>query len=229
MKHSGIPLDSTFTPQARTVGIVAAWMTFIVTEVYAVVSGLAYASQGAAVESGPFLSIMALLVVVMGPFLVLSMVAVHAYASPNNKPYSLAALAFMIACVTITSCVNFLLLMVSSQPDLFSESWRAMFLPCKWPAPAFVLDNFVWDWFFGISMLLAAPIFGGTTLKAALRLVMILSGTLCLAGLVWLMVSPAQAIFVGILGWGAAGPIVFLLLAKMFGGVKSETRETAAS
>jgi hypothetical protein len=53
-----------------------------------------------------------------------------------------------------------------------------------------------------------------------------LSGILCLAGLVWLAVSPAQAIIVGILGWGAAGPIVFLLLAKMFGGVQSETRET---
>ncbi len=228
MKHSSVPPDSTFTPQARTVGIVAAWMTFIVTEIYAVVSGLAYASQGAAVESGPFLSIMALLVVVMGPFLVLSMVAVHAYASPNTKPYSLAALAFMIACVAITSCINFLLLMVSSQPELFSASWRAMFLPCKWPAPAFVLDNFVWDWFFGISMLLAAPVFGGNTLKTALRLVMILSGALCLAGLVWLAVSPAQAIIVGILGWGAAGPIVFLLLAKMFTGAKSDTAETPA-
>jgi hypothetical protein len=159
---------------------------------------------------------------------VLSMVAVHAYASPNYKPYSLAALAFMIACVAITSCINFLLLMVSSQPDLFSESWRELFLPCKWPVPAFVLDNFVWDWFFGISMLLAAPIFGGNTLKTALRLVMILSGALCLAGLFWLAVSPAQAIIVGILGWGAAGPIVFLLLAKMFGGVKSETMETPA-
>ena len=228
MRYSSIPLDSTFTPQARKLGIAAAWMTFIVNEVYAVVSGLAYVSQGAAVESGPFLSIMALLVVVMGPFLVLSMVAVHAYASPNNKPYSLAALAFMIACVTVTSCINFLLLVVSSQPDLFSESWRALFLPCKWPAPAFVLDNFVWDWFFGISMLLASPIFGGNTLKVALRLVMILSGTLCLVGLVWFAVSPSQAIIVGILGWGAAGSIVFLLLAKMFGGVKSETRETAA-
>jgi hypothetical protein len=42
---------------------------------------------------------MALLVVLMGPFLVLSMVAVHAYASPGNKPYSLASLAFLIACV----------------------------------------------------------------------------------------------------------------------------------
>jgi hypothetical protein len=226
MRRSYIPLDSTFTTKARTLGIVAAWTTFGVTEVYAVVSGLAYASQGTAVESGPFLSIMALLVVVMGPFLVLSMVAVHAYASPNNKPYSLAALAFMIACVAVTSCINFLLFFVSSQPNLFSESWRTLFLPCKWPAPAFVLDNFVWDWFFGISMLLAAPIFGGSTLKVALRLVMILSGALCLAGLVWLAVSPAQAIVIGILGWGTAGPIVFLLLANIFGRVQTETRET---
>jgi len=228
MMHSRIPPDLTFTAQARTLGIVAAWMTFVVSEVYAVLSGLAYLSQGAPVESGPFLSIMALLVVVMGPFLVLSMVAVHTYASPNNKPYSLAALAFMIACVAVTSCINFSLFLVSSQPNLFSESWRALFLPCKWPVPAFVLDNFVWDWFFGISMLLAAPIFGGNTLKAALRLMMILSGALCLAGLVGLAVSPAQAIVVGILGWGAAGPIVFLLLAKMFGAVKAETRETPA-
>jgi hypothetical protein len=228
MRHSSIPPDSTFTAQAKTLGILAAWMTFILSEVYAVASGIAYASQGAPVESGPFISIMALLVVLMGPFLVLSMVAVHAYASPNNKPYGLAALAFMIACVAVTSCINFLLLLVSSQPNLFSESWRALFLPCKWPAPAFILDNFVWDWFFGISMLLAAPIFGGNTLKIALRLVMILSGTLCLAGLAWLAVSPAQAILVGILGWGAAGPIVFLLLAKMFGGVNAETRETLA-
>jgi hypothetical protein len=198
-------------------------MTFAVTEVYAVVSGLAYASQGAAVESGPFLSIMALLVVVMGPFLVLSMIAVHHYASPDKKTYSLAALAFMIACVAVTSCVNFLLLVVSSQPGLFSESWRALFLPCKWPAPAFVLDNFVWDWFFGLSMLLAATVFGGNTLNNALRLVMILSGALCRAGLAWFAVSPSQAIFIGILGWGAAGPIVFLLLAKMFGSVGSGT------
>jgi hypothetical protein len=219
-------VPETYTAQARTLGIVAAWTTFAVTEVYAVVSGIAYASHGAAVESGPFLSVMALLVVVMGPFLVLSMVAVHAYAPLRYKPYSLAALAFMIACVAVTSCVNFSLLVVSSQPHLFSESVRALFLPCKWPTPAFVLDNFVWDWFFGISMLLAAPVFGGNTLKTALRLVMILSGALCLAGLVWIAVSPAQAIIVGILGWGAAGPIVFLLLANIFGRVKIETRET---
>jgi hypothetical protein len=85
-----------------------------------------------------------------------------------------------------------------------------------------------WDCFFGISMLLAAPVFGGDALKNALRFVMILSGVLCLAGLVWLAVSPAQAIIIGILGWGAAGPIAFLLLAKVFGRVQAETSETPA-
>jgi hypothetical protein len=48
MRHSSISPDSTFTAQARTLGIVTAWMTFAVSEVYAVVSGVAYASQGAA-------------------------------------------------------------------------------------------------------------------------------------------------------------------------------------
>ncbi len=220
--------DPTFAARARRLGIAAAWMAFIVVEVYAIVSGLAFASQGRPVESGPYLSIMALLVVVMGPFLVLSMVAVHAFAPPIRKAQALAALAFMIACVAITSCINFMLLLVNSRPDLFSESWRALFLPCRWPVPAFVLDNFVWGWFFGISMLVAAPVFGGDTLHSALRAVMILSGALCLTGLVWLTVSPGQAIIIGILGWGAAGPVAFLLLAKVFGRVHAENGETVA-
>lgn len=228
MRSLGLTEDRTFAANAGRLGVAAAWTTFIVVEVYAVVSGLAFASQGKPIESGPYLSIMALLVVVMGPSLVLSMVAIHAYAPPMRKASAVAALAFMIACVAVTSCINFSLLVVSSQPHLFSESVRALFLPCKWPAPAFILDNFVWDWFFGVAMLLAAPIFGGDTLRTALRAVMTLSGALCLVGLVWLAISPPQAIIIGILGWGAAGAVVFLLLAKVFGRVQAETSEAAA-
>ena len=40
--------DPTFAVRARTLGIAAAWMAFIVVEVYAIVSGLAFASQGKA-------------------------------------------------------------------------------------------------------------------------------------------------------------------------------------
>jgi len=205
-----------FTPRLRVVGIVAAWGTFAINEVYAVLSGIVFLREGAAVESGPFLSVMALLVVVMGPFLVVSMVAAQAFAASDRRFWGTAALGFMIACVTVTSCVNFLLLMVSSAPELFAESWRGLFLPCRWPAPAFVLDNFVWDWFFGVAMLLAAPIFGGDRPQRGLRLLMIASGVLCLTGLAWLAVSPDQGVLIGILGWGAAGPLVFVLLANVF-------------
>ena len=38
-----------------------------------------------------------------------------------------------------------------------------------------------------------------------------------------------RRILVGILGWGAAGPIVFLLLANMFGRVQAGTRQAPAS
>ena len=219
----------TYTPQARKLGILAAWTAFAINEVYGIASGMAYVSQGKPVESGPYLSVMALLVVLMGPFLLLSMVAVHAYASPEKKIYSLAALLFMTACVTITSCINFLLLMVSSRPELFSEAWRALFLPCIWPAPVFVLDNFVWDWFFGIAMLLAAPIFSGSRLKNALRWVMVASGSLCIAGLLWIAVSPPQAILIGILGWGAAGPFVFVLLGNLFVRFQAVEKEPSVS
>ena len=85
MGNSEINPNSTFTPQARTLGIAAAWIGFAVCEIYEITSGVAYATQGSAVESGPLLAVMALFVVLMGPFLVLSMVAVHAYAAPQHK------------------------------------------------------------------------------------------------------------------------------------------------
>jgi hypothetical protein len=216
MNSTAIASNFAFTALTRKLGLFSTWMTFALFEIYAVISGMVFVSQGKAVESGTSLAIMSLLVVLMGPFLILSMVSIHAYAPAEKKAYSLAALIFMSACVAITSCTNFMLLIVSSMPDLFSESWQSMFLPCVWPAPAFVLDNFTWDWFFGISMLLAAPIFSGTKLKNGIRLLMFTSGVLCIAGLIWLSIAPAQAIIIGILGWGAAGPFVFLLLANLF-------------
>lgn len=216
MTIDGKSMETTLTAHSRKIALTSFWTTFAVNEVYAIVSAIAFASQGSAVESGPYLTAMALLVVLMGPFLILSMSVIHNYARQEHKTYTLAALGFMIACIAITSCNNFMLLIVSKQPNLFSESFQALFLPCKWPTPVFILDNFVWDWFFGVSMLLISPLFGGSLLKRFLRIILIISGVLCILGLVWITISPDQAVIIGILGWGAAGPIAFLLLAKVF-------------
>jgi len=199
-------------------GMVGAWTAFVVNEAYAITSGLGYLSVKTPTDpiSDPYLSIMSLLIVLMAPFLVITMVAVHAYAMPELKSYSLAALAFMVLVAGITSIVNFTLFFVARQPTQAAFPWVMAYLPSGWPPLPFALDFFAWDWFFALSMLFAAPLFWGGTLEKAVRMLMILSAVLCILGLVLLPISPTQGVIVGTLGWGVAGPIVFLLLARLF-------------
>ncbi len=207
-----------FSSQDRALAMVGAWTAFAVNGAYAICSGLGFlsAKSPSATISDPFLSIMSLLVVLMAPFLVLAMVGVHAYAIPEHKSYSLAALAFMVLGAGITSVVNFTLFFVARQPDQAAYPWVMSYLPSGWPPLPFALDYFTWDWFFALAMLCAAPVFWGSTLQKAVRVLMIITAVLCIVGLILLPVSPAVGVVVGTFGWGVAGPIVCLLLANVF-------------
>jgi hypothetical protein len=211
--------------------MVGAWTAFAVNEAYAISSGLGYLSVKAAAEpvGDPYLSIMSGLVVLMAPFLVITMVAVYAYAAPEFKPYSLAALAFMILLAGITSTVNFALVTVARQTTPASAMWAASFIPSEWPPVPQALDFFAWDWFFGLAMLCAAPVFRVGRLAKAVRALMRFTAALCLLGLAWLPVSAPQATVIGILGWGVAGPIVFLLLANLFTRLQPGSGPAAAA
>jgi hypothetical protein len=208
-----------------------AWAAFVVNEAYAVTSGLGYLSVKNPSDpiSDPYLSIMSLLIVLMAPFLVITMVAVHTYAAAELKPYSLAALAFMILLAGITSSINFALFAVTRQPTPAPALWVSSFVSSRWPPLPQVLDFFAWDWFFALSMLLAAPVFRGSRLENAVRVLMLLTGVLCILGLVWLPFSPPQATVIGILGWGVAGPIVFLLLANLFTRIRPDPGPSPAT
>lgn len=225
MKTVNAIQGSGFRSKDRTLGMIGAWTAFVVNEAYAVTSGLAFLSvkDTSAPISDPYLSTMSALVVLMAPFLVLTMIAVHAYAAPERKSYSLAALAFMILLAGITSIVNFAIFSIARQPTPIASIWIASFVPSSWPPLPQALDFFAWDWFFALSMLFAAPVFQGKSrLENAVRVSMVLTATLCLLGLVWLPVSPAQANTIGIIGWGVVGPIVCLLLANLFTRIKPE-------
>ncbi len=218
MKIASAVQRSGFRSRDRAMGMVGAWTAFVVNEAYAVTSGLGYLSVKSPSDpiSDPYLSIMSLLIVLMAPFLVITMVAVHAYAADEHKPYSLAALVFMILLAGITSSVNFAIFAVARQPTPTPSLWVSSFISSEWPPLPQALDFFAWDWFFALSMLLAAPVFRGGRLRNAVRALMLITGVLCILGLVWLPFSPSQATIIGILGWGVAGPIVFLLLANFF-------------
>jgi hypothetical protein len=211
-----------FTAQHRAIGRFAAWAAFLVGQAYAVAALLGFLSLESPQDAigDPFLSVMALLIVVLAPFMIATMIAVHAYAPTQFKVYSLTALAFMILAAAITSSVNFAILVASSQVEAPAPPWLSMFLPYKWPAMAYSLDILAWDWFFALSMLLAAVVFGRGRLEKVVRILMIVSGVLSLAGLMGVPLAGTQALGIGILGYGVAAPVVFALLAILFGRTK---------
>jgi hypothetical protein len=93
----------------------------------------------------------------------------------------------------------------------------------EWPSVDYVLDIVAWDWFFGLSMLLAAPVFkGGGRLHTSVRAAMILSGTLSIAGLLGAALGDMQLRGIGIAGYAGVFPVVCVLLALIF----SRTRGT---
>jgi hypothetical protein len=212
-----------FTLQHRIVGRATAWAVFCLGTMYAVTTVLGFRSlkspddaitYGRLCANGdPFFSIMELLIILIAPLMVVSMVAVHAYAPPHTKIYSLTALIFMILMGGITSSVHFVILTISRQFEATSVSWLLSF---KWPSVVYALEILAWDWFFAISMLFAAPVFGASRLEQTVQMLMIVSGVLSLAGLIGVPLANMQVRNIGIIGYGVVAPVVFLLLGIVF-------------
>ena len=54
-------MNNTFTNYEKKLSLISFWITFALTQIYGIVSGIAFSSSGVPVESGIFLSIMALI------------------------------------------------------------------------------------------------------------------------------------------------------------------------
>jgi hypothetical protein len=213
MSHEG------FTSQHRVIGRAAAWAVFFLLVVYAVTTVLGFLSLKSPQDpiGDPFFTIMELLIVLIVPLMVISMIAVHAYASPEVKAYSLTALVFMILMASITSSVHFVILTVSRQLEATGLTWVPLFLSFKWPSVAYTLDILAWDWFFALSMLFAAPVFKRGRLEITVRMLMIASGILSLVGLIGVPLADMQVRNIGIIGYAVVAIFVFLLLSIVFG------------
>jgi hypothetical protein len=213
MSHDG------FTPQHRAIGRAAAWAVFCLLVVYAVTTVLGLLSLKSPEDpiGDPFFTMMELLIVLIAPSMLVTMVAVHAYASPEVKVYSLTALIFMILLAGLTSSVHFVILTVSRQLEATGLTWVPLFLSFKWPSVAYTLDILAWDWFFALSMLFAAPVFKEGRLEKTVRLLMIVSGVLSLAGLLGVPLANMQVRDIGIIGYAVVALPVFLLLGLVFG------------
>jgi hypothetical protein len=168
----------------------------------------------------PMFSILEVLIIVMMPMMVALMVAVHAWAPSHAKALSLTAVVFMGLLAGVTCSLHFVILTLSRQVAFTSQPWLRLFLSFKWPSVAYALDILAWDFFFALSMFFAAPVFSGSRLATSIRVLMITSGALALAGLSGVVAGDMQLRNIGIVGY----VVVFLVVAGLLGLLFYRTR-----
>jgi hypothetical protein len=116
----------------------------------------------------------------------------------------------------VTCSLHFCILTLSRQPEFAGQPWLPLVFSFEWRSVAYALDIVGWDVFFAISMLLAAPVFSGSRLAAWIRVLMIASGVLSLAGLSGVVVGDMEVRNIGIVGYVGVFVVVAALLTVFF-------------
>jgi hypothetical protein len=207
-----------FTATARRFGIFSGSATVILLVAYAVTLIVGLASLGSPQEpiGDPMFTILEILIITMMPAMVALMVAVHAWAPMHAKTLSLTSLIFMSLLAGVTCSLHFCILALSRQPEFAGQSWLPLVFSFEWPSVAYALDIVGWDVYFALSMLFAAPVFSGSRLAAWIRVLMIASGVLSLAGLSGVVVGDMEVRNIGIVGYVGVFLVVAALLTVFF-------------
>ena len=207
-----------FTTTARRFGIASAGSVAALQVAYALtlITGFLSLESPDQPIGDPMFTILEVLILAMMPAMVALMVAVHAWAPPRTKAWSLTSVVFMGLVAGVTSSLHFLILTLSRQPAFAEVSSLPLFLSFEWPSVAYALDILAWDVFFALSMLFAAPVFGGSRLATSIRVLMITSGLLAFAGLAGVVTGDMNLRNVGIVGYLGVFLIVAFLLGVLF-------------
>ena len=207
-----------FTATARHFGIFSGAVTVILLVAYAATLTVGLASLESAQEpiGQPMLTMLEILIISMMPAMVALMVAVHAWAPVHAKTLTLTSLVFMGLLAGVTCSLHFMILTLSHQPEFSGQPWQPLVFSFNWPSVAYALDIVGWDVFFALSMLFAAPVFSGSRLATWIRVLMIASGVLSLAGLSGVVVGNMQVRNIGIVGYVGVFLVVAVLLTVFF-------------
>ena len=208
-----------FTSQHRKIGRVAALSVFALGVAYAVITALGFLSLESPQDpiGPPYVTLMELLILPLAALYLITMVAIHAYARSEVKVYSQIALVFMTILAAITTSVHFVILTVGPQLQATGQSWVPYVISFTWPSILYTLDILAWDWFFALSLLFASVVFTEGKVERAVRILLLASGVLSLAGLVGVPLSDMQIRNIGIVGYAVVSPVAFLLIGILFG------------
>ncbi len=195
---------------------------FVLGLIYAIVTVLGFLALDSPVEMipDPYFTIMELLIILIAPLMAVSMVAVHYYASPVYRIYSLSALMMMCMAAALTTTVHFVVLSENLSGGKENISGFTHFFSFQWFSVAYALDILAWDWFFALSFLLASRVFRGGSIENITRRFMVISGALSLAGLAGVFTGNMQWRNIGIIGYAVIAPVVFLMIGRILGRLR---------
>jgi hypothetical protein len=181
---------------------------FLIGIAYLVTLAIGFAVHGLAEPIvDPILAIMEVLTLMSAPLMVVMMAAIHDRASVNRKIYGVIALAFTIVFAGTTSAVHFVELTAGRQLGLGG---------IVWPSPMYAAELFAWNLFLGLALLFAAPVFDGGGPEPRVRAGLLISGGLCVAGIVGPVFGNMRLQLVGVLGYAGGLPVVCFMLARLF-------------
>jgi hypothetical protein len=217
-----------FTAQHRVIGRATAWAAAVLLVAYVITTVLGLLSLESSDEpiGDPYFTLMELLIILIAPLLVVAMVAVHAYAAPEDKVYGALGLAFMVVLAGLTTSLHFVVLTVSDRLEETGESWTPLVTGFEWPSVVYALDILAWDWFFALAIICAAPVFKANRLERQLRRLMVVCGVLSFAGLLGVPLENMVVRDIGVVGYAVLTPIVFLMLGVVFGRAHEDSRTT---
>jgi hypothetical protein len=179
----------------------------------------------------PYLAVAEGLIILMAPLMVTLMIAVHGCAPGRLRGLSLAAVGWMMMLATVTMTVHVVELTFVRRIDPAELPGFDRLLNFQWPSLLYAADIVAWDLFLGLALLFAAPVFAGPGYRWARR-ALLLSGSLCLLGLVGPIVNVLAWRGIGIFGYAIVFPLTCLALSRAFttsGSRESPERASAAA
>lgn len=211
-------MGSEYSVTARRLGIASATLVAVLLLAYAATLAAGFASLESADEQmgDPYFTLLEVLIIVMMPPMVSLMAAVHAWAPASRKALSLTSVVFMGLVASVTCALHFVILTLSRQPEFSTLEHWPLLVSFEWPSLAYALDILAWDVFFALSMLFASGVFSGSRLAVSVRVSMVLSGVLALAGLSGVMTGDMGLRNIGIVGYVGVFFFVVVLLGALF-------------
>jgi hypothetical protein len=190
------------------IGSWSATAVFVIGVAYLVTLAMGFAVFGLAEPiRDPILAIMEVLTLMSAVPMVVIMAAVHEYASVHRKIYAVIALAFTTLFAGTTTVVHFVELTAGRQ--LRSSG-------IAWPSPVYAAELLAWNLFLGLGLLFAAPVFDGDGPERSVRGGLLLSGGLCVAGVIGPALGNMRLQLVGVFGYAGVLPVVCFMLARLF-------------